>query len=203
MDGRSGELIAFETNDRFGAAVARTDQVYRGYVLTRRVLLGDGFLVDEFIVAGKKPDTLDWFLRADGQLALVLDTHRIKETPLSAPYRYLKNLGGAQTSQDWSATWAVGTAKAVADAPRLVVTMKGEPGTQVASADAPGGGGLAQMWGTLRVRRRAAQSRFVAVHQLVPSGKQPSEVAFEGRLVRIGSAVVDLGHDDTKAPVLK
>ena len=203
MAGRSGELVAFEASDRFSAAVARTDQVYKGYVLTRRVLLGDGFLVDEFVVAGDKPETLDWFLRADGKLTLGLDERPVKEKPLSPPYRYLKNLRGAETAEDWSATWAFGTPKAGDVAPRLVVTMKGEPGTQVANSDAPGGARLAQLWGTLRVRRRAAQARFVAVHQMVPAGKHPAEVVFEGRLVRIGRAIVDLGQDDIAAPVLK
>ena len=203
MAGRSGELVAFEANDHFSSAVARTDQVYKGYVLTRRVLLGDGFLVDEFVVAGDKPETLDWFLRADGKLTLALDEHPIEEAPLSPPYGYLKNVRGTETAQDWSATWTFGKGKAGDDAPRLIVTMKGEPGTQVANSDAPGGARLAQLWGTLRVRRRAAQSCFVAVHQMVPTGKQPAEVAFEGRLIRMGSATVDLGEDDAGLPVLK
>jgi len=203
MAGRSGELVAFEADDRFSAAVARTDQVYKGYVLTRRVLLGDGFSVDELVVAGGKPETLDWFLRADGKLILGLNEQPIEEKPLSPPYGYLENLRGSETAQDWSATWTFGEPTADGAAPRLVVTMRGEPGTQVANSDAPGGARLAQLWGTLRVRRRAAHTRFVAVHQMVPASKHPAAVVFEGRLVRIGSATVDLGEDDARLPVLK
>ncbi|NOY81844.1 MAG: hypothetical protein GXP31_12685 [Kiritimatiellaeota bacterium] len=203
MAGRSGSLLAFEANERFSAAVARTDRVYNGFVLTRRVLLGDGFIVDEFVVAGDREETLDWFLRADGKLSLGLDVGPIEETPLSKPYTYLKNLRGAETSRDWSARWGFGTAETQSDGARLVVTMKGEPGTQVAVADAPGGAGTGRLWGTLRVRRSAVRTRFVAVHQAVSAGAGPPPVRFDGRLVRIGNATVDLGEDDAAVPVLK
>ena len=203
MAGRSGKLLAFEVNDRFSAAVARSDQVYQGYVLTRRVLLGDGFLVDEFVVDGDEPETLDWFLRADGQLALSFEAPPIEEEALARPYTYLKDLRGGQTADDWAGTWTFGDAAKPEDVTRLVVDMKGEPGTHAARCDAPGGARLAQFWGTLRVRRRAANTRFLAVHQAVPAGRKPTAVSFEERLVRVGSATIDLGQDDGVVPVLR
>ena len=203
MAGRSGKLLGFEVHGRFSAAVARSDVVYEGYVLTRRVLLGDGFLVDEFVVDGKEPETLDWFLRADGELSLNVEAPPIEEKPLSRPYTYLRNLCGGQTADDWAGTWTFGDAAKPAGVARLVVTMKGEPGTQAARCDAPGGARLAQFWGTLRVRRRAAKTRFIAVHQAVPAGRSPASVSFQDRLVRVGSATVDLGQDDTAGPVLR
>ncbi len=200
MAGRSGRLLGFATDAACSAAVATTDQVYEGYTLTRRVLLGSAFLVDEFIVEGEKPDTLDWFLRADGDLATALPLSPVEEKPLSAPYRYLKDLQGTETDQQWSAAWQFGKQGKNEPRPALVVTMRGEPGTQVSLCQAPGGARLAQFWGTLRVRRMTNTTRFIAVHQFVSAGEQAQRVTFSDRAVRIGPHIVDLGSDDTEVP---
>jgi len=202
MAGRNGRLLDFTTNGRYSAAVGTTESVYPGFVLTRRLLLGDGFLVDEFVIEGDKSDTIDWFLRADGALSLKGDAEPVTEKALSAPYTYLKNLRGRVTPDSWSAAWRFGKTGADSPCARLVVTMQGEPNTEVIQSDAPGGARLAQHWGTLRVRRRSSGTRFVAVHQLVGAGKQKEHVAFEGRTIRVGGHVVDLGSDDTVVPML-
>ena len=198
-----GELLAFEANERYSAAVAQSGDVYKGYVLTRRVLLGDAFLVDEFIVAGGELETFDWFLRADGRLSLGIQTAPVEESPLAPAYAYLKNLRGGETDGDWSATWMIGDDNKPESAARLIVTMKGEPGTQVTCSEAPGAARTGELWGTLRVRRMAPGTRFTAVHQMVPPQQTALPVSFDGRTVRIGDAVVELVETLAQAPVLK
>ena len=172
-------------------------------MLTRRVLLGDRFLIDEFVVDGEAPDTLDWFLRAPGKLELSVAASLIEEVALAPAYTYLKDLRGSETNGDWRATWSFGKPEAEGDRGRLIVTMKGLAGTQVTQAEAPGGATLGELWGTLRVRRNAAQTRFVAVHQTVPAGADPVPVSFGDRTIRVGNANIELGADDGLAPVLR
>lgn len=82
----TGELMAFRKGDGWNAAVARTDKAYPGYVLTRRILLTDGFLADVFEVRGEKVETLDWFLRAPAELSVSVPLEAASEKPISPPY---------------------------------------------------------------------------------------------------------------------
>ncbi|MFW6170728.1 MAG: heparinase II/III domain-containing protein [Planctomycetota bacterium] len=203
MAARGGQLLDFVSQDRYAAAVARSEQVYPDHVLTRRVLLADTFLVDEFIVEGDAAEEpLDWFLRADGDLSLSVNEQPIRDTPPAAPYTYFENLRGAETDEDWSAVWRIGAEAEGDDAPRLIVTMRGESETQVARAMAPGPAGSAEKWGTLRVRRHKAANRFLAVYQMLPADAQAERVSFDARLVQVGGATVNLGQRDQEAPVL-
>lgn len=203
MAAKGGKLLDFVVHPDYAAMSAQTDEIYPGYVLTRRAVLGKSYLVDEFTVAGSESNTLDWFLRAGGKLALSVDARPISEKPLSKPYGYLKELKGGAASGEWTATWTFGKPKSPGDIPRLVVTMQAAPGTQVAQCRAPGRARRAEHWDTLRVRRNAASTRFVAVHQIVPAKETVADVRFEDNIVRVGDASIDLGGALTKAPVLR
>lgn len=184
----TGKLLAFEANERYAAATAESREAYPGTRMVRRLLLGDGFLVDLFAVAGEAPKTLDWFLRAPGELTLSLETTPLVEKAPNATYAYLKDLRAAKTDQTWSAIWQVDDGGG-----RLVTTMRAAPETQVAHCLAPGIPGEAP-WQTLRVRREASATQFVAVHQCVPAGGEPRPVVFAADRVSIGNATVRFGE---------
>ena len=159
-------------------------------------------IVDEFIVRGEKEATLDWFLRANASLAVTPDVKPAGETPLSPPYEYLKDLKTADTNGQWSAVW---TLKAKKDTPpkRLCLTLKAEPKTQVGSCLAPGGAGLAQHWGTLRIRRKTNSTRFLVVYQLLDSGADEKPVSFVGDTITVGEMTVELPEDPKALPRLR
>ena len=194
MADKSGRLLGFKKENSYSAAVAGTEEVYEGYKLFRRLLLSGKVLVDEFIVQGKAEATLDWFLRANASLTVTPDVKPASETPLSPPYEYLKDLKTAETNGQWSATW---TLKAKKNTPpkRLSLAIKAEPETQVGSCLAPGGAGLAQHWGTLRIRRKTNSTRFLAVYQLLDSGITEKPVSFVGGTVKVGEMRVELPED--------
>jgi hypothetical protein len=200
----SGRLLAFDVTDTYAASTAQTTEVYEGWTLTRRNLLTDRFMVDEFTVEGSAPDTLDWFLRTGGTLALSVDSQPLDEQPLSSPYTYMKDLRGADTGNTWTAVWAFGNVpEGAAAAPRLLVTMEGAAGTQVARCSAPGAAGHGELWDTLRVRRTAARTRFLAVYQTLDADDADEPVIFAGNTVRIGGHTVELPENADLAPSLR
>jgi len=193
QDSTTGKLLAFEVKDGYAAASAESSGAYDGWRLVRQLLLTDAFLLDAFTVEGKAPETIDWFLRAPGKMTLSVDAQPISEKPLSDPYGYFKDLRGATTDGDWTATWDLGGEGKEKDKDkggRLVVTMKAERGTQVARSVAPGP--IGTKWDTLRARRHAGQTRFIAVYQTVPPGRAPAPVVFDAATVAIGGARVPL-----------
>ncbi|MDA3924165.1 MAG: heparinase II/III family protein [Kiritimatiellae bacterium] len=203
MAAKSGRLLGFEENSAYSAAVAGSDTVYKGYNLIRRILLCDNILVDEFIVQGKSKGTLDWFLRADGQLAVSPDVKPTTENPLSPPYQYLKDLKTVLTTNQWSATWTFKEKAETTPPKRLILTMKAEAGTQVGTCLAPGGAGLAQHWGTLRIRRNTNATRFLTVYQLLNSDTEEKPVSFEAGLVRVGKRIIELPKTPAALPHLR
>ena len=199
----SGRLLAFSDAGPCAAAVAQSTEVYKGWTLTRRLLLCDRFLVDEFALEGEKPDTLDWFLRSDGTLTLTVDTAPLAEAPLSPPFKYLKELRGGDTAATWVAVWAYGPPEEGAGQSRLLTTMKGTPGTQVAQCEAPGAARRGELWDTLRVRRVSASTRFLAVHQMVPAGDDPEPVVFADNHVRVGARSIVLPEQVKQPPLMR
>ncbi|MFW6151384.1 MAG: heparinase II/III domain-containing protein, partial [Verrucomicrobiota bacterium] len=187
MRGVTGVCEGFEANDRYAAVTASTDKAYKGWRLTRRILLVDRFLVDDFIVKGSRPDIIDWFARAPGDLEVAVNLAEDDEKPLSPPYGYLKELKTGKTDKDWTAAWKQGNRN---DAARLVVTMRGVPGTVVSTAKAPAPKG--KRWENLRVRRRMDKTSFTCVYQVVEKGKKASAVTFEDGYLRIGKLRVSL-----------
>jgi hypothetical protein len=190
MGKAAGKLVGFEANDRFVAATASAPAAYEGWRLTRRILLADRFLVDDFVAEGKKAETLDWFTRAPGDLSLGVAVAPAEEKPLSKPYGYLKELQTGTVSVDWTATWRQGKD---ADTPRLVLVMRGAPDTQVARAKAPAPGG--QRWDNLRVRRHAAAARFTCVYQVVEKGQEPQPVVFGDDRLSVGTQRITLPRE--------
>ncbi|MDH7571314.1 MAG: heparinase II/III family protein, partial [Armatimonadota bacterium] len=103
----TGKLLAFDVKDQYAAASAESRGAYPGYRLFRKLLLTDRFLVDLFSVVaeeGQPEVTADWFLRAPGSLALSVPVAPLAEKAPTATYDYLKELRGAETASDWSAT---------------------------------------------------------------------------------------------------
>lgn len=177
----TGKCEGFEANDRYAAAVASAHTAYKGWRLTRRILLVDRFLIDDFTIDGSSPEILDWFTRAPGDLEVGVELEPDTERPLSKPYGYLKELRTGKTDGDWTAVWRQGKG---ADAPRLALTMHGAPGTIVSRAKAPAPKGA--RWDNLRVRRRARQARFTCVYQVLPQGAAPQDVRFAGATIAVG-----------------
>jgi hypothetical protein len=67
--------------------------------------------------------------------------------------------------------------------------MAGAPGTEVLRCRAPGPAGD-DPWYTLRVRRRAARTRFVAVYRFAKGGEPVPEVRFRPDGFVVGQMVV-------------
>ena len=181
MGRAAGKCDGFEANDRYAAVTASADKSYGGWQLTRRVLLVDRFLVDDFIVKGPAAETIDWFTRAPGDLAVSVSLAPTKEKPLSRPYTFLKNIETGKADDDWTATWRLAKGD---DAPCLVLTMRGAPGTIVTQATAPAPKG--QRWNNLRVRRRMDATRFTCVYQTVEKGGEVAPVEFGDGVVKVG-----------------
>jgi len=183
----SGRLLGFETGGGWAAAAAETPQAYKGWVLRRSLFLTGNYLIDCFEVTGSSEDVLDWFLRAPGGLALSLPEDTIEEEPPNKTYAYLTELEGGKTGDQWSATWTLrdpvpGT---------LTMTMAAVPGTEVVRCRAPGLTGQPP-WHTLRVRRRTAATRFVAVYQVEKAGMERAPVLCSPDAVQIGGAAIAL-----------
>ncbi|MDX9979430.1 MAG: hypothetical protein RBU25_05195, partial [Lentisphaeria bacterium] len=161
----------------------------------RHLLLTEGFLVDVFSVEGDKPDTVDWFLRAPGQagtsLALATDDNPAE----NRTYGYLKERRSAPTADSWTCQWA--TEKGT-----LLLTMAGEADTVATLAKAPGPAGE-DPWDTLRIRRRTAATRFVAVYQFLAPGQTAQSVQFGPETVRVGAASIRLPTPAQPLPVLE
>lgn len=183
----TGKCLAFEADERCASAVVESREAYPGYRLVRRALAADGLVVDVFDVIGSKKDTLDWFARAPGPLTLSISTGPLDEKPPAPAYAYFEELQGANTDKAWQARWQQ-DAQGDAPAGTLVLTMGAQPATQVARAVAPGPRGY--KWDTLRVRRQAATTRFVAVWQMT-QGEAP-KVEFSDDTVRVGPMRVSL-----------
>jgi len=184
----SGKLLAFVVDDRYAAATAESTGAYDGYRMVRRLLLSGNFLVDVLDVQGEKPDTLDWFLRAVGRGEVGLPLVPVTEKAPNATYAYLAELRGAETPDQWTASWEVDDGGR-----RLLVTMDGAAGTQVVHCLAPGVPGEPK-WSTLRVRRRVATTQFAAVYQMLPRGGLPASISFDGKAIRVGDSLVVLGE---------
>lgn len=198
MANTAGTLEGFAANARYAAATASAHAAYKGWRLTRRVLLADRFLVDDFVVEGAAAETLDWFTRAPGGLSLDVAVAAAEEKPMGKPYGFLKGIESGVAAGDWTAEWRQGKD---ADAPRLVLTMRGEPGTQVSRAKAPAPGG--QRWDNVRVRRRAGATRFTCVYQVVGTGQAPQPVVFgDGRLA-VGDVAVELPREPSSVLSVK
>ncbi|MCC7491490.1 MAG: heparinase II/III family protein [Fimbriimonadaceae bacterium] len=146
-----------------GRAVAVSDAAYPGFHLERAVqLLPDG-LQDDFTVSGQTVVDLDWFARAPGKLTVNLPLEPLSEQPANKTYARLADLRGALSDQPIVATWTLAKPAGA----RLEVTMRAEPGTQVAVARAPGVPG--QAWDTLRLRRTTAATVFSATWRRLPA----------------------------------
>ena len=182
----TGECLAFEASENYASAVVESDGAYPGYRLLRRALVGDGFLVDVFDIVGDKPDTMDWFARAPGTLSLSIDAQPIDEKPLSKAYTYMKDLRGGATDGQWQAQWKEPEQDGVAGT--LLLDMLADPGTQVAQSVAPGPRG--QKWDTLRVRRQAATTRFVAVWRVATP--DPPSLTLSPDSIQIGQTSISL-----------
>ena len=190
-----GERVAFVNADQCSAAVVRTTRAYPGYVLTRRLLLADRFLVDVFDVQGGKADVIDWFLRVPGELVLSVAVEPIDEEPLSAPYKHLRGLQAARGDHAWQAVWTLPDARG-----RLALDIAGVPDTEMSQSKAPGIPG--ELWNTLRIRRRAANTRFAAVYQAIAPGSQSEPVVFDEATVCVGNFVVTIRSGDA-CPVVR
>jgi len=111
-------------------------------------------MVDCFDITGKDEQSLDWFLRAPGVLALSIPEQAIDEEPANSTYAYMEGLAGGDSDDQWCATWTLPKPEGA----RLIVTMGAVPGSRVARCLAPGVTGQPP-WHTLRVRRHALATR--------------------------------------------
>lgn len=203
MAPQSGELIALNIEKDSAAAVVRTDRVYDDTVLTRRILLSENVVVDEFTVLTGGEATIDWFLRCEGDLELSVPVRDTEQRPLSPPYKYLKNIRATETDDQWTASWRLPPAEDGIPPGRLLVTFKGEPGTRAAQMEAPGPARTGRMYDTLRVRRETDHTRFIAVYQILPGERTPDPVGFDKRTINVGDLSIDLGRTDETAPALR
>ena len=176
----TGELLDMHVADGWSSATAGSTGAYPGWELERRLLLAEGVLVDEFSLQGEEPDTLDWFARAPGPLAVSLETAPVTETAPNATYGYLREMRGATTEQGWEAWWEVD-----GEGARLHLTFEAAPQTEVVTCLAPGVPGD-DPWHTLRVRRSADETMFRVVYQMLKEGESPRPVSFEPDRVRVG-----------------
>jgi hypothetical protein len=190
----TGKLLAFQSDEHSAATAVESTGAYPGWRLRRHLLLTDGFLVDVFDVQGEKPDTVDWFLRAQGRASASLTLAGDGTKPEHATYGYLKDKQSASTEDAWQCRWQV--PKGV-----LLLTMAASPDTQVTLAKAPGPAGE-DPWDTLRVRRQTADTRFVVVYQFLPPGENGQPVRVVDGMVHVGKAAVRLPTAGNPLPEL-
>lgn len=190
----TGKLLAFRTDAHSSAAVAESDGAYPGWQLRRHLLQTDAFVVDVFDVQGEKPDTVDWFLRSLGQASTDLPLATDDSPAENRTYGYLHERHSAETAESWTCRWQT-------EKGSLSLALAGAPGTQVTFTKAPGPAGE-PLWDTLRIRRRTASTRFVAVYQFLAPGQTPRPVQFATDTIHIGPVVVSLPTADQSLPVL-
>ncbi len=191
----TGRLLAFHSDERASACAAESTKAYADWTLRRHLLLTDGFLVDVFSVEGEAPDTVDWFLRAPGQAGTSLALATDDSPAENRTYGYLKEKRSATTAESWTCQWET-------DKGTLLLTVAGEADTAATLAKAPGPAGEAP-WDTLRIRRRTAATRFVAVYQFLAPGQTAQSVQFGPDAVRVGTSSIRLPIAGQPLPVLE
>jgi hypothetical protein len=190
----TGKLLAFHSDEHSAATAVESTGAYPSWRLRRQLLLTDEFVVDVFDVQGDRPDTVDWFLRSQGEASTSLTLSADDTKPETATYGYLKEKRSASTNDTWQCRWQV--PKGV-----LLLTMVASPDTQVTLAQAPGPAGR-DPWDTLRVRRQTANTRFVAVYQFLTAEAKAQPVRMVGPTLQIGPTSVALPTDEAPLPQL-
>jgi len=180
------ELLSFQATRAEATAAADCIGAYEGFRLSRRIVLSGRTLVDVYTVEGDREESIDWLLRAPGELTLSLPTSALQQEAPNPTYAYFEAQQVSATDGDWTATWEVDDKGG-----RLLVTMQAAPGTQVISALAPGIPGQ-RPWHTLRVRRQGSHTAFRAVYQMLKPGETPQPVEWTAGGVQVGERLVAL-----------
>lgn len=164
VDGQSqapadGALEKWEPADAGGATlVANAGGVYPGVRLRRALALrakgADSILADRFSVSSESEHTYDWLLHVNGEPSSPLKFEPCAPAGNTNGYQHIGKWERAAVPGDWEMAWTSGKA-------RLILKMKGVPGTEVYRGVAPGRN-PADRVPLVLVRRRTASTVFDA-----------------------------------------
>ncbi len=130
-----GTLETWEAGEGKAALVATANEAYPGVKMRRSLSLAakgrQSTITDAFEVSSDGEHSYDWVLHVEGQLSSSLKFAPCEPAGDANGYQHITGWQCAATDSDWEATWTNGSA-------RLVLRMKGAPGTRVYRGVGPG-----------------------------------------------------------------
>jgi hypothetical protein len=103
----SGELLHFVGLPSIALAEARTDNVYEGVRMNRRVLVHSSYVIDHYTVSSEKEHRYDWVMHVDGKEMAAPDPEERQVGSLGsrAGYQHIVNVRSRQTDDTWKHMW--------------------------------------------------------------------------------------------------
>lgn len=161
----AAELEAYGSLGPLGIVRGHNAKVIPAAVLDRTQLISDGRVYDIFLAASRIPYTYELPYHGFGELEQQVATAPWADHPADQPgYAYFQNPLHAFHSNDWQAIWTVRGGQ-------LRLHYLGAPNTEIVVAQTPKGGAMLP---TVMPRRKASETVFAGVADLVPAGSEGS-----------------------------
>lgn len=153
-----GRLLDWAVKDGSTRLEALAEGAYDGVVLRRTLTLDDTELRDRFECSAEKPHTYDWAFHVPGKLSTGVPLEPMTGALSEANgYQHIRSLSHGRADGDWWAHFDL-------DGARLVLRVKGEPGTEIFTGEAPGRNPEERV-PVLIIRRKAARTVFDVTHR--------------------------------------
>lgn len=156
-----GRLEEWSIQDGVTSFAAVAGTVYDGVLLRRRLELAGAELRDTFECSSERVRTYDWTFHVPGRFSSGLTLKPFQGRLGEANgYQHIQSLRHGRTGEDWWAAFELGGAK-------LVLRVKGDPGTEVFAGEGPGRNPEDRV-PVLIIRRKAADTAFHVTHTFEP-----------------------------------
>ncbi len=96
-----GKLVCFQPDSEFKAIRASNDDVYRGVILDRTVVLTGGYLLDVYRVAAERPRLMDWSMHCHGSFDMAAPDSETIELGENRGYRHLTDARALSSHRGW------------------------------------------------------------------------------------------------------
>ena len=163
----AGELLLFDSSDKYNAAMARCTSAYPGVEHTRLLLQTDEYLLIFDDLQADSNRRFDWYYHNRGR-TVQCDVADATVTRLDKDYVGLEFIKNAQTGTTSGATRATFDLQTL----QMELTLDAARNTQVLIGDGVGSSVLERV-PLIRVTRRGTSARFAAVLEPVLRGEQP------------------------------